>query len=50
MNDIWVCKFDGTIQSDDDSKEITLEEMREQLATLIGEKKIFLGWRSVPCQ
>jgi hypothetical protein len=37
---VWVCKFDGTIQCDPDSKEITLEEMRKQLATIIGEKNI----------
>ncbi|HEY9404302.1 MAG TPA: I78 family peptidase inhibitor [Pyrinomonadaceae bacterium] len=40
MANVWVCKFDGTIQCDEDSKEITLEEMRKQLATLIGENNI----------
>lgn len=40
MPNIWVCKFDGTIQCDEDSKEITLEEMRKQLAALIGDDNI----------
>ena len=37
---IWVCKFDGTIQCDEDSKEITLAEMRKDLASMIGEDNI----------
>lgn len=49
MDDIWVCKFDGTIQCDEDSKEITLEEMHEQLAMIIGEENILgMEKRSVP--
>jgi hypothetical protein len=40
MGNIWVCKPDGTIQCDEDSKEITLEEMREELASIIGDKNI----------
>lgn len=40
MGNIWVCKPDGTIQCDEDSKEITLEEMRGELASLIGEENI----------
>ena len=37
---IWVCKADGTIQCDQDSKEITLEEMRKELASIIVEENI----------
>jgi hypothetical protein len=40
MSNIWVCKPDGTIQCDEDSKEITLEEMRGELASFIGEDNI----------
>ena len=46
MSNIWVCKPDGTIQCDEDSKEITLEEMRGQLASLIGEDNI-IGMRKI---
>ncbi|MBA4141754.1 MAG: hypothetical protein H0X43_01860 [Nitrosospira sp.] len=40
MTNIWVCKPDGTIQCDEDSKEITLEKMRDELASIIGEDNI----------
>lgn len=40
MSTVWVCKFDGTIQCDEDAKEITLEQMRKQLAALIGGDNI----------
>jgi hypothetical protein len=49
MSNVWVCKSDGTIQCDQDSKEITLEEMRKQLAMIIGEDNILgMEKRSVP--
>ena len=49
MSNVWVCKFDGTIQCDPDSKEITLEEMRKELAMFIGEDNILgMEKRSVP--
>jgi hypothetical protein len=40
MPNVWVCKPDGTIQCDEDSKEITLEEMAEELAMIIGKNNI----------
>ena len=40
MSTIWVCKHDGTIQCNDDSVEITLEEMREQLELIIGASNV----------
>jgi hypothetical protein len=40
MPNVWVCKFDGTIQCDESSREITLEQMRKQLASVIGEDNI----------
>ncbi|GAB1720466.1 MAG: hypothetical protein NTAFB09_21970 [Nitrosospira sp.] len=40
MPNVWVCKFDGTIQCDENSEEITLEQMRKQLALVIGEDNI----------
>lgn len=40
MIDIWVCKLDGTIQCDSETKEITLEEMRLELVSIIGEDNI----------
>jgi len=39
MNNIWVCKPDGTIQCGY-AREITLEEMRIELAGLIGDSNI----------
>jgi hypothetical protein len=39
MNNIWVCKQDGTIQCEA-AREITLEEMRRELAELIGDSNI----------
>jgi len=39
MNSIWVCKQDGTIQCGY-AREITLEEMRIELAELIGDSNI----------
>jgi len=38
MGDIWVYKEDGTVQCG--GKEITLDEMRKQLATAIGDREI----------
>lgn len=38
MVDIWVYKEDGTVQCG--GKEITLDEMRKQLATAIGDREI----------
>jgi hypothetical protein len=40
MSSKWVCKLDGTIQCDSDSKEITLEEMRVELESIIGSSNI----------
>ena len=40
MGNVWVFKFDGTIQCDPDSVEITLEEMRQELSRIIGEGNI----------
>ena len=40
MGNVWVCKPDGTIQCDQNSREITLEEMREELSTIIGSENI----------
>ena len=40
MSNVWVCKPDGTIQCDEDSKEITVEEMGKQLAMIIGKDNI----------
>lgn len=37
---VWVCKCDGTIQCDPNSSEISLETMREELASIIGEDNI----------
>ena len=33
MGNVWVCKFDGTIQCDADSLEVTLDEMRVELVS-----------------
>lgn len=40
MNNVWVCKSDGTIQCDKNSTEIILEEMRDELALIVGEDNI----------
>lgn len=40
MPNVWVCKPDGTIQCDGDSKEITLEEMGKELAMIIDKDNI----------
>ena len=40
MSTVWVCKFDGTIQCESESSEISLEEMRGELASFIGEDNI----------
>lgn len=37
---VWVCKPDGTIQCDTDSREISLEQMRDELASVIGADNI----------
>lgn len=39
MTNVWVYKADGTLQCGE-GKEITLEEMKKELASLIGEKGI----------
>lgn len=40
MSNVWVYKFDGTIQCDTDVQEIPLDKMREDLATRIGPENI----------
>lgn len=40
MSNVWVYKFDGTIQCDEKVQEVSLEEMREELAVLIGSANI----------
>lgn len=40
MPNVWVCKPNGTIQCDENSKEITLEEMGKELAMIIGKDNI----------
>ena len=40
MSNISIYKFDGTIQCDAESQEITLEEMRDQLVSLIGSANV----------
>ncbi|VAW70374.1 hypothetical protein MNBD_GAMMA09-1415 [hydrothermal vent metagenome] len=40
MSNIWVCKFDGTIQCDKNAKEIPLQEMRENLEKIIGKDNV----------
>lgn len=40
MKNVWVYKFDGTIQCMPEVQETSLEKMREELASLIGDKNI----------
>lgn len=40
MNNVWVYKYDGTIQCDESSRETSLDEMRQDLAMRIGDKNI----------
>ncbi len=40
MENIWVCKADGTVQCDDNAKEISLEDMKALLAVIIGMSNI----------
>ncbi len=40
MSNVWVCKFDGTIQCDQNSKEIPLGKMRENLEKIIGKGNV----------
>ena len=49
MHTIWIYKFDGTIQCDPDSSEISLESMRADLAVRIGDDNILhMEKRSLP--
>lgn len=40
MANIWVYKFDGTIQCDTESKAVSLDAMRKQLGEILGFEKI----------
>lgn len=40
MSNVWIYKFDGTVQCEAEALEIPLEEMRRQLVVLIGANHI----------
>lgn len=40
MSNVWVFKFDGSIQCDPESKEVSIEAMPKQLGEILGFEKI----------
>ncbi len=40
MQTLWIYRFDGTVQCDSGSREVTLEEMRAGLEAIVGEQNV----------